>query len=172
MRYGELEHSLLIPSSLFLLASQARDALLLSLPSPSPEVPGDGEPCSETELVALFLGKLAALTSDEPGAYEELLSTVITEFERSFLKGNEIHAVASTLPGDLANRTTVIQSYYAARLTSGKSIKGHESALFRGVATGDTKIFSVFGGQGNMEEYFDELRGLVEVYDRLATEFV
>ncbi|CCG83263.1 putative Fatty acid synthase beta subunit [Taphrina deformans PYCC 5710] len=172
LRYGKLEHALLIPSSLFLLASQARDALFLTLPTPSPEVPGDGEPCSETELVARFLGRLATLTADEPGSYEELLNSVITEFERSFLKGNEVHAIASTLPGDSANRQVVIQSYYAARLASGKSIKGHESALFRGVETGETKIFSVFGGQGNIEEYFDELRELVDIYDGLVTDFV
>lgn len=167
-----MEHALLIPSSQFLLASQARDALLISLPAPSPEVPGDDEPCSETELVARFLGKLALLTSEEPGAYEELLTSVITEFERSFLKGNEVHAVATALPGDSANRFVVIQSYYAARLALGKTIKGHESALFRGVANKETKIFSVFGGQGNIEEYFDELRQLVSIYDGLVSNFI
>lgn len=172
IRYGTLEHAVLIPSSQFLLASQARDTLLVSLPVPSPEVPGEGEPTSETELVARFLGKLATLTSEEPGSYEELLTSVITEFERSFLKGNEVHTVAASLPGDSTNRLVVIQSYYAARIASGKSIKGHESALFRGVDAGETKIFSVFGGQGNIEEYFDELRELVDIYDGLVTDFV
>lgn len=172
MRYGNLEHALLIPSSQFLLASQALESVIVSLPRPSPETPGDGEPCSEPELVALFLGKLATLTLEEPSSYEELLATVLTEFERSFLKGNEVHAVAAALPGHAANRNTVIRFYYAARLASGKAIKGHESALFRGVANKETKIFSVFGGQGNTEEYFEELRSLVTIYDGLVMDFV
>lgn len=144
----------------------------MSLPKPSPETPGEDEPCSETELVAAFLGQLAALTADEPGTYDELLSSVLTEFERSFLKGNEVHAIAMLLPGSSDNRISVIRNYYAARLVSGKAIKGHESALFRGAANNETKVFSVFGGQGNTEDYFEELRSLASIYDALVMDFV
>ena len=146
--------------------------MLLSLPVPGPEFPVDGEPCSETELVALFIGQLAALTIEEPGAYDDLLLAAQTEFERSFLKGNEIHVIAALLPGEAINRQNTIRSYYAARLASGKEVKGHQSALFRAVKNNEASIYAVFGGQGNMEDYFEELRELMHIYDGLLTDFV
>ncbi|BFZ56376.1 beta subunit of fatty acid synthetase [Savitreella phatthalungensis] len=174
LRYAELDHSLLIPSAQFLVATQLRDALLLSLPTPAAkeESPVPGQPTSEIELFARFLQRIAQSASEEPGPYDELLAAVLTEFERSFLKGNDVHAVAANLAAETESRLLVVKSYFGARLASGKAIKGYDSALVRAAIDGEASVFAIFGGQGNIEEYFDELRELVDVYDGLVTDFV
>lgn len=121
-------------------------------------------------MVARYLGYVAHDVDegedDAQGSYEEVLKLVLNEFERAFLRGNEVHALAGTLPGIDAKKLEVVRSYYAARAASNRPIRPHESALFRAADddSTDTKVYSVFGGQGNIEEYFDELREIYKTY--------
>src|SRR5690606_29248280 len=144
-----------------------REQFILTLPEPTEELASDEEPASTAELVARFLGHLADQVEngdDDTGAYEEVLKIVLTEFEGRFLRGNEVHAVAATLPGSPVKRQNIVKAYYQARISANRPIKPHESALFRAASEGKASVYAVFGGQGNIEEYFQELREIYSIY--------
>jgi fatty acid synthase subunit beta len=176
LNHGSLEHALLVPTAVHYHASELRLRFLSTLPVATEELALDDEPSSVPELVARFLGYVADQVvqgeDDASGTYEDVLRLVLTEFEGRFLRGNEVHAVATQLPGIPSKRLDVIRYYYAARQTANRPPKPHESALFRAAAEKNAGVYAIFGGQGNIEEYFDELRELYGLYEGLIEEFV
>jgi fatty acid synthase subunit beta len=176
LTHGSLEYSFLIPTNLHFTASQIKDQFLASLPAPTEELAQDDEPSSSAELVARYMGFIAAAVDqgedDAQGSYEEVLKLVLNEFERAFLRGNEVHALVTTLPGIILKKLEVVRSYYAARTAAGRPIRPHESALLRAAGDGNARIYSVFGGQGNIEEYFEELRELYKTYPAFVEELI
>ena len=176
LNHGSLDTSFLIPTSLHFHAQQLKDRFVASLPEATDELAQDDEPSSIPELVARYLGFIAREVEegedDAQGSYEEVLKIVLNEFERAFLRGNEAHAVAASLPGIESKKLEVIRSYYAARATSNRTIKPHESALFRAADDGSARLYAIFGGQGNIEEYFEELRELFTTYSSFTSELI
>jgi fatty acid synthase subunit beta, fungi type len=174
--HGSLESSFLIPTGLHFHASQLKERFSSSLPAPTAELAQDDEPSSTPELVARYLGYIAneveAGEDDIQGSYEEVLKIVLNEFERAYLRGNDVHALVATLPGIDAKKLEVIRSYFLARQVSNRAIKLHESALLRASGEGSAKIYSIFGGQGNIEEYFEELRELYTTYSSFVGELI
>lgn len=176
LEHGSLEHALLIPTSLHYHASELKQRFASTLPTATEELALDEEPSSVTELVGRFLGYVAEQVvegeDDAQGTYEDVLRLVLAEFEARFLRGNEVHAVAAQLPGIQSKRLDVVKFYYAARQAANRPLKAHESALFRACAEGKAGVYIVFGGQGNIEEYFEELRELYNVYEDIVEEFL
>ncbi|KAJ9137269.1 Fatty acid synthase subunit beta [Pleurostoma richardsiae] len=176
LSHGSLETSFLIPTALHFHAAQLKDRFSASLPPATDELAQDDEPSSVPELVARYMGFVAKQVDngedDAQGSYEEVLKLVLNEFERAFLRGNDVHALAATLPGIDGKKLEVIRSYYAARYASNRAIKPHRSALFRAAEDGSATIYSIFGGQGNIEEYFEELRELWLTYPSLVGELI
>ncbi|VVT56943.1 uncharacterized protein SAPINGB_P005430 [Magnusiomyces paraingens] len=178
LAHGSIEHTLLVPTALYLNFTQIRDQFYTTLPTPTEDFVGDDEPASSTELLAAFLGFVASTVVEEPGPYDEVLSLVLTEFETRFLRGNNVHAVATALQASPDSNTTtakvknVVRSYYAARLAANRPIKSHESALFRAIEDGQASIYAIFGGQGNSEDYFQELVEIYSVYGDLVSDFI
>lgn len=176
--HGSIEHTLLVPTSLYLNSSQLRDQFYTTLPAPTEGYAGDDEPASPTELLAAFLGFAAKTVVEEPGPYDEVLTLVLTEFEARFLRGNNVHAIATALQSSPDSNTTtqkvsnVVKSYYAARIASNRPIKSHDSALFRAVEDGQASLKAVFGGQGNSEDYFDELVAIYNLYGDLIIDYI
>ncbi|KIW08510.1 uncharacterized protein PV09_01404 [Verruconis gallopava] len=172
--HGSLEHGFLIPTALHFTATQLKDAFAQTLPEPTDELAQDDEPSSVPELVARYLGYVAEELdeSEDPEIYSEVLRIMLNEFERTFMRGNEIHAVAATLPGIPQKKLVTVKSYFAARAAINRVIKPHESALFREAADGNAHIYAVFGGQGNIEEYFDELREVYTTYTWFLEDFI
>ena len=166
--HGSLEHSLLIPTVLHFHASQLKDGFTASLPTPTDELAQDDEPSSIAELVARYLGFVSRQVDngedDAQGSYEEVLRLVLNEFERAFLRGNDVHALAVSLPGIQQKKLAVVKSYFAARASANRPIRPHQSALFRAAGDGEALLYTIFGGQGNIEEYFDELREVYTTY--------
>lgn len=176
LTHGSLEHTFLVPTNVHFHAAQIKDRFVASLPEPTDELAQDDEPSSVAELWARYVGFVAAELDagedDAQGSYEEALKLVLNEFERAFLRGNEVHALAAALPGNNEKKLEVIRSYYAARAATNRAIRPHESALFRAAGDESAKIYAIFGGQGNIEEYFDELRVLYKTYPSLVEELV
>jgi fatty acid synthase subunit beta, fungi type len=176
LSHGSLETSFLIPTGLHFHASQLKERFSTTLPAPTDELAQDDEPSSVAELVARYMGFIANEVDegedDEQGSYEDVLKIVLNEFERAFLHGNEVHAMAASLPGIDTKKLEVIQSYYAARSVSNRAVKHHESALFRAADDGSARIYSIFGGQGNIEEYFEELREIYKTYSTFVGELI
>ena len=174
LSHGSLEHSFLIPTSLHYNATQLKDSFNRTLPTPTEELAQDDEPSSVTELVARYLGFITQELgqSDDPEYFEEVLKHTLNEFERAFLRGNEVHAVTAGLPGIEEKKLVTIRSYYSARAAVDRPLKGHDSALFRESADDNAVIYGIFGGQGNIEEYFDELRQVYDTYKPLVEDFI
>jgi len=174
LSYGSLEYNFLIPTALHFNAAQLKEAFLTSLPEPTDELAQDDEPSSVTELVARYLGFIAREVDEgeDLGSYDEVLKLVTQEFERAFLRGNEVHAIAASLPGIADKKLITVRSYYAARAAVNRPIRAHESALLREASDENAYIYAVFGGQGNIEEYFDELREVYNTYPSLVEDFV
>lgn len=174
LSHGSLEYTLLIPIALHFNASQLKDEFVSTLPQPTDELAQDDEPSSVPELVARYLGFCAKEVEEgeDPGSFEEVLKLVLNEFERAFLRGNEVHALAATLPGIVEKKLVVVKSYYAARAAVDRPIKSHESALFREASDENAFIYAVFGGQGNIEEYFEELREVYVIYPAFVEDFI
>lgn len=176
LAHGSIEHVLLVPNSLYLNCSQLRDQFYTTLPTPTEDNAADGEPASPTELLAAFLGYVAKTVSDEPGPYDEVLSLILNEFETRYLRGNDVHAVAAALqiPKDSNTSTakvaSVVKSYYAARIASNRPVKPHDSALLRAADESQASIKLIFGGQGNTEDYFDELVEIYNIYGDLISD--
>lgn len=174
LTHGFLEHSFLIPTAVHFNASQIKDTFLATLPASTDELAQDDEPSSVAELVARYVDYIAKQLEqgDDPGLYEEVLKHVLTEFERAFLRGNEVHAVAASLPGIEQKKLITIKSYYAARAAIDRPVKAHASALLREAADENASIYAIFGGQGNIEAYFDEFREVYNTYPSMVEELV
>ncbi|KAF2644792.1 beta subunit of fatty acid synthase [Massarina eburnea CBS 473.64] len=174
LSHGSLEYTLLIPTALHFNAQQLRDAFKATLPEPTDELALDDEPSSVPELVARYLGFTAKEVEegDDPDTYEEVLKLVLTEFERAFLRGNEVHALAATLPGIPEKKLITVRSYYSARAAAERPVKHHESALLREAADQNAFLYAVLGGQGNIEEYFEELREIYTTYPTFVEDFI
>jgi fatty acid synthase subunit beta len=175
LTHGSLEYSFLIPTALHFLASQVKDALNASLPEPTDELAQDDEPSSSAELVARYIGFMAQECEDDEDGQSsliELLKTALNEFERAFMRANNVHALAASLPGITAKKLVVIQSYYAGRAAVMRPIKPHDSALLRAADDDEARIFTIFGGQGNIEEYFEELREVYTTYPSFTEDLI
>ncbi|KAK4196274.1 putative fatty acid synthase subunit beta [Triangularia verruculosa] len=166
--HGSLETTFLIPTGLHYHASELKTRFAASLPAPTDDLALDDEPSSIPELVARFMGfianEVAEGEDDAQGSYEEVLKLILNEFERAFLRGNDVHALVANLEGIDAKKLEVIRSYFAARSATNRAMKTHQSALFRAADEDTARIYNIYGGQGNIEEYFDELRELHTTY--------
>lgn len=174
LTHGSLEHSFLVPTAFHFNATQLKDLFIATLPEPTDELAQDDEPSSVPELFARYLGFVALELEqrEDPGFFGEVLKHAITEFERAFLRGNEVHAVAALLPGIEEKKLIIVQSYYAARAAADRPLKPHASALLREAADENASLYAIFGGQGNIEEYFDELREVWNTYPSMVDDFV
>ena len=176
LSHGSLEFSFLVPTSLHFHASQLKDTFTASLPEPTDELAQDDEPSSVTELVARYIGLAAREVEegedDSQGSYLEVLKLALNEFERGFMRGNDVHAVVATLPGIVAKKNQVVEAYYAGRAAAGRPTKPYDSALFRVASEDAAGIYTVFGGQGNIEEYFDELRSIYTTYPTFVEDLI
>ncbi|KAL8949584.1 MAG: hypothetical protein Q9222_004320 [Ikaeria aurantiellina] len=176
LTHGSLEHTFLIPTALHYHAVQLRERFTKSLPPPTDELAQDDEPSSASELLARYLGFVAVEVEegedDAQGTYHEVLKLVLTEFERVYLQGNDVHALAASLPGIAPKKLLVVQSYFAARAATKRAVKAHDSALTRAAGDGQATLYAIFGGQGNIEEYFEELREIYSTYPSFVEQLV
>ena len=171
LSHGSLEHTLLVPTTSHFYASQLKDRFTAHLPEPTDELAQDDEPSSTAELVARYLGHVASEVENGEDLVE-LLKLVLNDFERVFLQGNDVHALATSLPGITQKKLVVVQSYYAARASANRPLKSHPSALFRAAEDEEAGLYAIFGGQGNIEEYFDELREVYTTYPSFVEKLI
>lgn len=183
LAHGSIEHSFLVPQALFFSFSQLKDQFSKTLPAPTLGFAGDDEPSSPAELCALFLGHVRTA-----GDFDECLRCALDEFASCFLTNTDIHSFAtSLLAGDRESEAsiedeeesqyyptteskvyTIIENYYAAISHLGLPIPAIESNLLHQTTTSNkASLVAVFGGQGNTDDYFEELRSLAHTYHSL-----
>ncbi|KAJ3021482.1 3-oxoacyl-[acyl-carrier-protein] synthase [Thoreauomyces humboldtii] len=131
--------------------------------------------------VALLDLALKTATDDSdreiPGKYP-LVAVIFQHLQSRLLGNNDIHAVIRDFTPQ--SRSSMIRTYYLALtalkrqdlLSNADIEKIESSALFSAAKTGRASLLAVFGGQGNVEEYFDELVSLFNTYEAFARTFI
>lgn len=177
--HGAIEHTILVPTNLFFKYSQLKEQFAKTLPTPTEGYASDDEPASPAELFAKFVGFAASLVDPaQPGQFDEVLPLVLAEFELRYFSNSDIHSFAAQLLQDDAYPTTtlkikeVIRHYFAAVVAANASIETAPSDLTRQSAARVAKTFAIFGGQGNTDDYFEELRELNDMYHGLVSELL
>ncbi|KNC98227.1 phosphopantetheine-protein transferase domain [Spizellomyces punctatus DAOM BR117] len=106
-----------------------------------------------------------------------LVAVIFRHLQARLLKQNDIHAVTRDLAPE--TRAAILKTYYLALvalkrhgLVSSAEIKPPASALFAAAEAGRANLLAVFGGQGNVEEYFSELVSLYTTYEAFARPFI
>ncbi|EER30789.1 fatty acid synthase beta subunit dehydratase [Candida tropicalis MYA-3404] len=171
LTHGAIEHTLLVPNELFFNYSQLKDEFIKTLPEPTEGFAGDDEPSSPAELYGKFLGFI----SDNTVQFPQIVQLSLQDFQQRFLDNHDnIHSFAVRLLDDEAYPTTItkvkeniIKNYYKAI----KSIDKVESNLLYHCKH-DAKLAAIFGGQGNTDDYFEELRELYTLYQGLIEDLL
>ncbi|KAF9167813.1 3-oxoacyl-[acyl-carrier-protein] synthase [Actinomortierella ambigua] len=182
IKQGKSEVSILVQADVWVSAEQLREEFLVSVPvdaaAEAAEADSADEQDAELALVARFLKFAADKCEQDPSLqFIPVLKTVFLFFTAKYLKGNDVHAVTRLLSKD--TRLVIISAFYSALvfLQSVEALTPAEyttptSALFAAAQDGSAKIFAIFGGQGNIEEYFDELAELYSTYTTLVQDYV
>ncbi|KAH3663945.1 hypothetical protein WICMUC_005884 [Wickerhamomyces mucosus] len=179
LSHGSIEHTLLVPTNLFFVSSELKEQFEKKLPEVTEGFAAEDEPSSPTELLSKFLGFIAnVIDPNLSGQFDQVLLLVLAEFETRFLTGQDIHTLASNLlknesfPTTLEKAKLVVKDYFQARIIGQKPFKKYDSALFRSVLNDEAKIVAIFGGQGNTDDYFEELRELYKIYNGLVSDVI
>lgn len=168
-----------MPTTEFFKYAQLKEQFEKTLPEVTEGFGSDDEPASPAELFAKFVGFIAALVDPSvKGQFDDILPYVLQDFESRYFGDSEIHSFAATLLEDDTFPTTaskvkeVIKNYFAAVMAAKVPIEKSSSVLLKASAERLAKTFAVFGGQGNTDEYFDELRELNDMYSGLLGDFL
>lgn len=179
LSHGSIEHTILAPTNLFFKYSQLKEQFEKALPAPTEGFALDEEPSSPAELFAKFVGYTASLVDpSSEGQFDEILPHLLQEFESRYFPASDIHSFAADLLQDESYPTTtskvkdVIKNYFDAVTASGAQLPKAESDLMRHSASRLAKTFAIFGGQGNADDYFEELRELNHMYKGLIADLL
>ncbi|OCL09018.1 beta subunit of fatty acid synthase [Glonium stellatum] len=105
----------------------------------------------------------------------EVFSKAVERLGNEYLRGKDIHTRAAELPAnlELASKQEVIRSYCEAMHLMRRPFGGRVPQLFTPSHPSEqTPIFAVFGGQGNTQHYFEELRDLYATYGCLLDDIL
>lgn len=180
--HGSIEYTLLVPTASFFKFSQLKDQFAKTLPEPTEGFAGDNEPSSPAELLGKFLGYVADLVDPNSpnGQFDEVLTLTLHDFESRYLSKREIHTFAASLlkdedvyPTTLIKARELVKSYIQALINSNNKFEKTESSLLKNSSVvyndKNAKIIAIFGGQGNTDDYFEELRELYNTYNGLVS---
>ncbi|KAF1998924.1 beta subunit of fatty acid synthase [Amniculicola lignicola CBS 123094] len=133
------------------------------------------DPCSELHFLVQFMRYLASREEKAGPVSSELFSRVVEKLGNEFLVGRDIHTRAAELPQDceLASKQDVIRSYYEAMHLMQRPVGNKVPHLFAASHPSErTPTYTVFGGQGNTEHYFQELREVYATYGCLLDDLL
>ncbi|KAI7907575.1 fatty acid synthase [Cokeromyces recurvatus] len=167
LKQGVTEISILVSENVWGYTQQLKEEF------PTAE---NAENVNEIELAARFM-KFASDRAIRDSIFIEVAKVLFIDFTSKYLKSNNIHAATRNLV--LESKKSVIKAYYSTlnvlektNTLPDENMAPVKSALFEAAASGDAKLFAVFGGQGNIEEYFDELADIWEIYKEIVRPFV
>ncbi|OBA21038.1 beta subunit of fatty acid synthase [Metschnikowia bicuspidata var. bicuspidata NRRL YB-4993] len=179
LAHGSIELTVLVPTAVFFKYSQLKELFDKALPVPTEGFAADDEPASPAELFAKFVGFTASLVDPAAaGQFDEILPRLLQEFELRYVAGLDIHTFAAALLADDTYPTTplkakeVIKCYFDAVIASKATIPRADAALVQQLAARTAKTLAIFGGQGNSDDYFEELRELNHTYRGLVTDLL
>lgn len=180
LSHGSLETTILIPLDSYLFYQQLTSDFKKTLPEATEGFAGDDEPSSKSELLTKFLGYVIESNSIE-SEKAQAVKLILDDFESRYLHSNDIHTYASQLLASEEYPTTlqkingnVIKNYFAAKVYANYDFTSTSvtSALYKAAAGNDALIYAIFGGQGNTDDYFEELRDIYDTYNGLIKPFL
>lgn len=134
------------------------------------------ESLAEMELAAKFM-KFAADRATESVEFLEIARSLFTNFSTQYLKSNNIHAITRSF--STSSKKEIMKAYYSSlfflkskNLLTAEQMVPAKSALFEATKSNDVKMAAIFGGQGNIEDYFDELAEVFETYEVIVGPFI
>lgn len=162
-----------VPISLFHTAETIRDTL--------PEVPGlQNSELSQHLIEILYMMELIEFTINTYNDNQLMLYGVIDVLNiffsycnERFFSENDLHVIVKNL--DAQQRDRVIRVYYTCRTLLSKCgyyVPMSTSAMFEAAKQGHVQLFASFGGQGNVDDYFEELINMFRTYQPLVTSFI
>jgi fatty acid synthase subunit beta len=170
VEHGDHGHSLAVPSFAYPLALHLRDDFLKGLGEHV-----DDEFTSKVELFGRFIDFAVDKLEQEAGESKEILRTVVAvlmdTFEHGILHDDEVHSVTKDLAISTEAKTAIVAAYFRARHTLSRPIPPASSALFAAAFEKKASIYTVFGGQGNDEEYFNDMRQVYHTYQPMIQDF-
>lgn len=191
LTHGALEHAIAIPSGSYFAASLLKDQFQKTLVEPSPDYSQDDEPVSSIELLGKFLGYVSDIigleeqptvptsSSNSIGPFNDVLNVALNEFDNSYLRSSNIRDIHSLAANNLKlfDNTTreksneLIKNYVKARYILNRPFNKTEdiSAL---LTNEKASVVTIFGGQGNTDDYFEELRHLYDIYHPLVSDII
>ncbi|KAF5671237.1 ABC transporter [Fusarium heterosporum] len=134
---------------------------------------------SDADAIELILKHLRRITQDvtvqknnsitHETQQRDMLRVIVQAFDRTFLRGENIHVAVQRLDMPTLSQRDVIQSYYAAVAASGLPIAQQSSTLLgpQHFSSSLKSVYAIFGGQGIGGSYLDELRSLFKTYRTL-----
>ncbi|KAJ2398450.1 fatty acid synthase alpha subunit Lsd1 [Coemansia sp. RSA 2603] len=175
IKYSSTEMTVLVANELWAAAEQMREQFLATswfTTAPADAESNDVEPI---ELAARFLKFCVTQYPAQPEGLPcfDLIRVLFKHLRETYLRGNDVH-VATEKMATAAARRTVINAYYSAQVLVGEIAPvTPESipALFNCVSNGSASLLAIFGGQGNVEEYFDETQEVFDTYEPLVRDF-
>ena len=176
IKQNGVEISIPVPIQLWPVAENIKELF------PSTTTTTEGvEDFTEIELTASLLDFSLDRATTDSATFDVLpfVSVVFLYFHQKFLRTNNIHAVTRDISTP-ERRSTLLRTYYSALVALKRQglvskeeyLPTPSSALFDAAEAGRASLFAVFGGQGNVEDYFDELIALYTTYEALARPFV
>lgn len=181
LTHGSLETTILIPSDAYLLYQQLTSGFKKTLPEPTEGFADDDEPSSKSELLTKFLGYVISSNVVE-SEKKDSVNLILSDFENKYLQSSDIHTFASQLLASEEFPTTLqkinsnlIRNYFNAKVylnSSFQSTGNPSSALLNASSNDKALIYAIFGGQGNTDDYFEELRDINQTYNGLVSDFL
>ncbi|KAI2791873.1 Fatty acid synthase subunit beta [Penicillium oxalicum] len=172
---GSFAHTLCVTTTSFPVALQLRDDFLQHLKSATG---GAVAVTSLVELWARFLGFTVDRLEHSPVALADdlrhLLTIALGTFDQDILQQREIHGVVYGLEVTAEVQSVILAAYVRARQTLRRVSSKHTapSVLLTAAQERRAKLYAVFGGQGNDETYFEELRSLWQTYRPLVEDLI
>lgn len=182
LNHGSIEHTSLVITDQFPTYAQLRELFVKSLPEPTDGFGNDQEPSSSPELAGLFLKFVSDQVSQNKNneLFSLILKNILQDFNSRYLNDcQDIHLFAINLLHDDLHPTThykvknhIIKNYFLAVKTSNIPLIQIKSKLLKASENGDVKIAAIFGGQGNTDDYFEELREIYNLYGNLIEDIL
>ncbi|KAH7122772.1 acyl transferase domain-containing protein [Dendryphion nanum] len=170
--YNGNQFALPVPEHLRLFACRMRNNFLACFSENSENK--IQEPCSDLQLLAQFLRYLAGRDDKATTMSSELFSKVVDKLNSDHLQGKDIHTrAAEQQESELESKQDIIKSYFEAMHLMRRSTGSRIPHFFAASHPSErTPTYTVFGGQGNTQHYFQELRDLYRTYGSLLDDIL
>lgn len=162
--HNGIEMSFYISLDLWSTAERIRDSFHAAL-SKTPDIG-----TTEIDLYTAFLRYCCGYNQEDKSLLLfPFLKFLLGDLNERYAKGNNIHAIS--LDASLSEKMTLVRSHYELSFMLNScgnfdtSVADNQApALVNELKLGTAKLFAIFGGQGNSEEYLMELRDVYSTY--------